>query len=127
MRSKSRSGKSATSLDEKQKVLLEQQESLRQKMERLERLIEEAPRRAEREEKKRREELMARAASRPRRAEASVLTDRRYELHELQATLAAPRPSRKSLKAEKRQAKLTFFALALVLTLVLLWLRHMMP
>jgi hypothetical protein len=119
-----RSGKSNTPLDAKQRALIQQQELLRAKMERLQRLIDEAPRLAEQEEKKRREELVAQTARRSRRRDVPVLSDGRFELH---AAVSAARPSRKTLKAEKRAARLKFFALALVLAGFLAWLRHIIP
>jgi hypothetical protein len=85
----------------------------------------EAPKIAEEQEKRRREELMTRTpAKRSRRGDTPVLTDKRFEL---QVSVAASRPSRKTLKAEKRDARLKFFALFVLLILVLLWVRHMMP
>lgn len=123
MRRVRRSGKGNTPLDDKQRALIEQQEKLRQKMDRLQRLIEDAPKVAEEQERRRREEL-ARSSRRTRRSDIPVLQDTRYE-HVMHVSVAASRPSRKTLKAEKRQARLKFLVLFILLVLVLLWLNHM--
>jgi len=123
MRRERRNGKSKTPLDAKQQALNEQQERLRQKMEHLERLIEEAPKRAEEHEKRRREQLMEQSR-RPRRSDVPVLLDKRYDLV---VPMAPSRRSRKTLKAEKRAARLTFFTLTVVLILILVWLWKIKP
>ena len=115
-------GKSGTPLDARQKALVEQQEKLREKMDRLERLISEAPKIAEEQEKRRREELMTRSTNnRFRRSDVPVLNDKRFEL---QVSMARSRPIRKALKAEKRAQRLTFLALAVLLVMLLVGLKY---
>lgn len=113
---------SATPLDAKQRALLDQQEKLRVKMEKLQRMIQEAPQRAEAQEKIRREELLARSSQNSPRSRSRALEDKRHN-----ATLAEPFPAirrqkRRPLRSEQRQARLIFFALLLGLALVLVWL-----
>lgn len=112
----------ATPLGSKQRALLEEQETLRKKMAKLERLIEDAPKRAEAEEKIRREELFARSEPASRRGRPSALGDKRHNTVFAPA-LAGVRPRRRRpLRSEQRQARLLFFALLFGLAVVLLWL-----
>ncbi len=63
---KSRGNKAPTPLDAKQKALTEEEEKLRQQMQKLERLIQDAPKLRELKEKKEREERIARASQQTR-------------------------------------------------------------
>ncbi|MDP9290897.1 MAG: hypothetical protein M3O82_00875 [Verrucomicrobiota bacterium] len=112
-----RAGGDSTRLAEQQKALAEREQKLREDMERLQRVIEDAPRRAEEAEKKRREELVARANASSRRLDSPVVLDRRFEVQTLE------RKKRKALKGERREARLKFFVLILVLLgfIICLW------
>jgi hypothetical protein len=111
---------SGTSLDAKKRALAEQEEKLRQHMDKLQRLIEEAPIRAEESKKKRREELVSRNPKGARRLDSPTLVDRRFELQ------LPTRTRRRARKGERRVARLKFFVLCLVLLGFLLWLYTLM-
>jgi hypothetical protein len=87
-------------------------------------MIEEAPKIAEAQEKKRREQLAAANARRPRyNTDVPVLQDKRFELQVTTAAAMRPlRSSRKALKAERRAKQLTFLTLFFVLVIALAWL-----
>lgn len=114
--------KSSSPLDTRQRSLQAEEEKVRQEMERLERLIQEAPERQAEEERRRRDELVDRARTNTRRQEAHVLQDKRYELH----TGYGPRRPR-TLKAERREARLKFFGLCVILIALLMFLFAMNP
>jgi hypothetical protein len=115
-----RARKSGTPLDAKKRALAEQEIKLREHMDKLERLIEEAPIRAEEGKKKRREELVSRNPKGARRLDSPTLIDRRFELQ------MPPRTKRRARKGERRAARLKFFVLCLVLLAFLLWLYTLM-
>lgn len=110
---------SKSHLDQKQKALAEQEEKLRREMERLQQMIEEAPRLAAIEEKRRREEIVARSRAGTHRATPrGALADKRYDLH----TGTPARRGRKALKAERREARLKFFGLCILLAALLIFI-----
>ncbi len=110
---------SKSPLDQKQKALAEQEVKLRREMERLQQMIEQAPRLAAAEEKRRRDEIVSRARESSRRVQPrGSLVDKRYDLHVGGKT----RPRRKALKAERREARLKFFGLLILLAGVLIYL-----
>jgi uncharacterized Rmd1/YagE family protein len=111
-------------LDDKQKALAAQEETVRSQMRKLEALIEEAPRRAEEAQRRRREELMQRSAYSARGVESRPmsLVDKRFD-----AVVAAAPRRRKSLKAERRQERLKFIMLFLLLITVLFILYSALP
>jgi len=122
------SSKSNTPLEDKQKALLEQQKALLRKMEDLSQFVAEAPKRAEAEEKKRRE-AMVRSTQRStrNRNQHAVIPDRRHDPkhgHVLSVNTKIVRPRRKELQAEKRDARMKFFALFILFVLVILYLNH---
>jgi hypothetical protein len=122
-RSSSNSKQSPSPLDAKQQSLAAQEEKLRREMERLESMIKEAPQRAEALKRKRQEELMARTAygnrgdSRP-----MSLVDKRYE-----ANVGALPRRRRSLKSERRQERMKFLLLFVILVVVAIWLYSTLP
>ena len=118
------SSKSSTPLEDKKKALIEQEKQLRQKMENLNQFMAEAPKLAEAQEKKRREE-MVRTTQRSTRSrnQHAVIHDRRHD-HVLRANVGTVRPRRKELQAEKRDARMKFFALFILFVLVMLCLNH---
>lgn len=109
--------KAGNPVDTKQKALLEQQEKLRQKMQQLERFVEEAPRLKKKVEERHREELVFRSTQSGRRVDAPARLGRQFNA----ITTTMGRTPR-SLKRERREARLTFFVLFLVLIGSLLWL-----
>ena len=112
-----RGGKPASPLDAKQQALGEEEAQLREKVSRLQRLIEEAPRLAEEEERRRREELISRASQGAARWESrAVIPDKRFDAH-----TSLYRPSRRSLKSEKAEVRRKFFVLCIVLGALALW------
>jgi Flp pilus assembly protein TadB len=117
--SKQPNSAAVTPLDAKQRALREQEELIKRKQEKLERMIQEAPVRAAAERKRNRDELVARNTGRSRRVDAPTRLDTRYN-----TTLAetAPHFRRKPLRAEQRQARLIFCGLLVALAVLLLWL-----
>ena len=105
-------------LDAKARALAEEQEKLRQEIERNERLIKEAPKIAKEWERTRREELIKRRSRTDARPGSHVaLHDRRHLLE-----LDPGRPLRqKKLRAERRRGRLLFFVLLFTFGLVVYW------
>jgi len=120
MASRRRPSKSSTPLDERQRKLLEQQQELQLRMEKLNRVIEEAPRiKAERVRARRDELLTDRSTRAHHRLNSMTLADNRYEQFGARASSTA---RRRPLKAEKRQTRLIFFGLLVVLFALVVWL-----
>jgi hypothetical protein len=112
-----RSPKSVTPLDEKQQDLARQENELRDQMQRLQRMIEEAPRVAEEKSRQQREELLRRANVGGSRLDASIaLRDKRWGDEQ------SRRPPRRSLRKERREARIIFLVLAIALALAVIWL-----
>ena len=120
MASRRRPSKSGNPLDERQRKLLEEQEKIQQRVEQCRRVIDEAPRiKAERARARRDELLIDRSTRAHHRLNSTTLADNRYE----QVTGRAPsRARRRPLKAERRQTRLIFFGLLLLLFVLVLWL-----
>ena len=107
-----------TPLSAKQKAIAETEAKLKEKMERYQRLIEEAPMRAEQQRKAQREQFLRRASHTGRAKSPAALVDSRYELN-------AGVPARvRKLKAEKTRGRNTFFILLLVLAAAVFWLYY---
>lgn len=123
MRRPKRPARESTPLHAKQKALHEQQENLRKQMLELEQKIQDAPRVAALREQQRREVLARRAAERVRHIDSPRLADKRYDVS---MTAALGRP-RRALKSEKREARIKFFVLCIVLTMVVVWLVSVLP
>jgi septal ring factor EnvC (AmiA/AmiB activator) len=112
-----RSPKSDTPLNQKQEELALQESKLREEMQKLERMIAEAPRLAEESSRRQREEILQRASEGGRRLDVSMaLQDKRYG-DEIFA-----RPRRGSLRKERREGRLLFLVLVIALALAILWL-----
>lgn len=108
-------------LDAKKREIAEQEAKNRAAMEQCKKLIEEAPQRAEKIARARREEVIARASRTDRRRESpAALPDRRHTLE----VNAAPPARHKRLRAELRQGRLRFFLLLLLLIGVAYWLYY---
>ncbi|MDQ6861105.1 MAG: hypothetical protein M3032_08120 [Verrucomicrobiota bacterium] len=112
-----RSPKSGTPLNDKQAELALRENQLREKMAKLERMIEEAPRRAEEKSRRTREELIARAHEGGSRLDVSIaLNDKRYSDAERYSG------RRVSLRKERREGRFVFLALVIALAIVVIWL-----
>jgi hypothetical protein len=112
-----RARKSITSLDRKQEEVARLESELRNEMQKLERLIEAAPRMAEETSRRQREELLSRAQNSRGRLDVSVaLQDKRYGEEE-----TGPR-RRVSLRKVRREGRLLFVILAVALCLAVIWL-----
>jgi hypothetical protein len=112
-----RSPKPETPLNQKQEELAAQESKLREKMQELERMIQEAPRLAEKISRQQREEILQRASEGGRRLDVSIaLQDKRFgdELFE--------RRRRGSLRKERREGRLLFLVLIIALSLAIIWL-----
>src|SRR5262245_44726140 len=106
-----RSSKPATPLNQKQQDLARQESQLREKMAKLERMIEEAPRVAEETSRRQREELLRRASEGRRRLDVSIaLRDKRYGDEGWEG-----RPHG-SLRKERREGRIVFLVLVLALS-----------
>ena len=115
----SKSSKSGSALDERQRKLLEEQEKVKQQMAQLNRVIEEAPRIKEERVRARRDELLTDRSTRAHhRLNSTTLADSRYG----EFRPGTPSRSRRPLKAERRQTLLIFFGLLFFLFLLVLWL-----
>jgi len=112
-----RAPKTPTSLDRKQQELAQAEADLRAKMEKLQQMITEAPRVAEEESRRQREEILSRASEGRTRLDASIsLQDKRYGDDDW-----ATRPHR-SLRKERREGRIVFLVLALALGGAVMWL-----
>ncbi|HEX8077341.1 MAG TPA: hypothetical protein VF511_05965 [Chthoniobacterales bacterium] len=106
-----------TPLNQKQAELAQQESQLRGKMEKLERMIAEAPRVAEETTRRQREELLARATEGGNRLDVSIgLQDKRW------AEAGRSGGRRKSLRKERREGRIIFLVLVIALGLLVLWL-----
>jgi len=111
-----RSPRSATALDQTKQELARQESELRDQMEKLERMIADAPRVAEEVEKRQREELLMRASQGGSRLDLSMaLHDKRY-------SESGPGPRRGSLRKERREGRIIFLLLIITLLIAAIWL-----
>ena len=111
-----RPSKSATALDQSKEALARRESELRETMEKLERMIAEAPQLAEETLRKQREELIMRANEGGSRLDVSItLQDKRY------GTATVPH-RRGSLRKERREGRIIFLVLVIALALVVVWL-----
>jgi sensor c-di-GMP phosphodiesterase-like protein len=106
---------SSTSLDAKQRALMEEQERLRKRIGDLQSKLEGIPKMRADAQRRRREELSR--TVRGSRRNADTVPDPRHNV----STTAAPR-RRRALKSERRQAQVTFLGLFFGLLLLLAWL-----
>ena len=112
-----RSPKSGTPLNAKQQELARRESELRDKMHELERMIQEAPKKAQERTRQQREEIMSRATEGGSRLDVSIaLQDRRYR------DGGAYSGRRKPLRKERREGRIIFLVLVVVLAAAVLWL-----
>lgn len=103
-------------IDTRQQALTEREAELRRQMQELQRLIADAPRAAEEAEKRRKQDLVIRAQPTRRAESPNSLFDKRYDANVL------PRRRAKSLRAERHEARLKFFALCILFAICVLLL-----
>jgi hypothetical protein len=106
-----------TPLNQKQEELAQKESQLRGEMEKLERMIAEAPKVAEETTRRHREELLARATEGRSRLDVSIaLEDRRW------GDPGRSSGRRKSLRKERREGRIIFLVLLIALALLVVWL-----
>jgi len=107
--------RSATALDQTKQELARQESELRNQMQKLERMIADAPRLAEEIGKRQREELLLRASEGGSRLDVSLaLQDERYG--------AASSKPRGSLRKQRREGRIVFLVLVIALLIAAIWL-----
>lgn len=112
-----RSSKLATPLNQKQADLAREESQLREEMEKLERMIKDAPREAEETSRREREELLRRASEGGNRLDVSLtLRDKRF------GDDGGWSGRRVSLRKERREGRIIFLVLVIALTAVVIWL-----
>jgi hypothetical protein len=106
-----------TPLNQKKKELAHEESQLRGEMEKLERMIAEAPRVAQETTRRQREELLARATEGSSRLDVSIaLQDKRW------GDAGRTGGRRKSLRKERREGRIIFLVLVIALALTVVWL-----
>lgn len=112
-----RSPQSGTPLNEKQQELARRENQLREEMQKLERMIADAPRVAEEEHRRQREELLDRASEGKSRLDVSIaLQDKRY------GDGGHYSGRRVSLRKERREGRIVFLVLVIALAAAVIWL-----
>ena len=112
-----RPSRSAMPIDQKQKDLAQQESDLRDKVQKLESMIANAPRVAEETSRRQREELLMRANEGGSRLDVSMsLQDKRYG-DERRGTRR-----RGSLRKERREGRIVFLVLVIALVVTVIWL-----
>lgn len=109
--------KSGTPLNQKQEELAQRETQLRGEMEKLERMIADAPRVAEETTRRQRDELLTRATEGRSRLDVSVaLQDKRW------GDDSRTGGRRVSLRKERREGRIIFLVLVIALCVAVLWL-----
>jgi hypothetical protein len=112
-----RTPKDGTPLNQKQEELAQRESQLRGEMEKLQRMIAEAPRVAEENTRRQREELLSRATEGRSRLDVSIaLQDKRWG----DDTRGGGR--RVSLRKERREGRIIFLVLVIALCVAVIWL-----
>jgi septal ring factor EnvC (AmiA/AmiB activator) len=112
-----RTPKSNSTLDQTKQDLARKESELRDRMERLERMIAEAPKVAEELTRHQREELLFRASEERSRLDVSVaLHDKRY------GDDGRAMPPRRALRKERRDGRIVFLLLIIALMATVIWL-----
>jgi len=112
-----RPNKSPSTLDQTKEQLARQESELRAKMEKLERMIAEAPKVAEEITRQQREELLIRAGQESSRLDVSMaLHDKRFG-DDVGSLLP-----RRALRKEKRDGRIVFLLLVIALMAAVIWL-----
>jgi hypothetical protein len=113
-----RSPRSTTTLDQTKQDLVRQESELREQMQKLERMIEDAPRVAQEIEKRQREELLMRASEGGSRLDVSLA------LHDERYGAGVPARPRGSLRKHRREGRILFAVLAIALLIAAIWLMN---
>ncbi len=117
-----RSPKHETPLNQKQQELARRESELREEMQKLERMIAEAPRAAEETTRRNREELVSRASEGRRRLDVSMaLQDKRY------SDDGGYSGRRVSLRKERREGRIVFLVLVIASGRAVIWLLSHLP
>ncbi len=111
-----RSPRSTTALDQTKEALARQESELRDQMQKLERMIADAPRVAEEAEKRQREELLMRASQGGSRLDVSMT------LQDWRHGEAGSGKRRGSLRKERREGRILFLVLVITLLAAAIWL-----
>ena len=111
-----RPSRSTTPLDQTKQELARQESQLREQMEKLERMIEDAPRVAEAVEKRQREELLMRASQGGSRLDVSMT------LQDWRQGEVGSGKRRGSLRKERREGRILFLVLVIALLVAAIWL-----
>src|SRR5207244_13249660 len=112
-----RSPKSGSAVDQQQEELARRENALRDQMQKLQQMIEDAPRVAQETSRRQREELLERANQRGSRLDASLsLRDKRWGDEEW----GPRRPG--SLRKERREGRIIFLVLVIALAVTVTWL-----
>jgi septal ring factor EnvC (AmiA/AmiB activator) len=111
-----RSPRSTTALDQTKQDLARQESELRDQMQKLERMIADAPRVQEEIEKRQREELLMRASEGGSRLDVSMA------LHDERYGAAGPSKPRGSMRKQRREGRIIFLLLVIALLIAAIWL-----
>jgi len=111
-----RSAKSATTLDQTKQELARQESELRDQMQKLQRVIDDAPRVAEEIGKRQREELLMRASEGGSRLDVSMA------LHDERYGAGVPSKPRGSMRKQRREGRIIFLLLVIALLIAAIWL-----
>jgi hypothetical protein len=111
-----RPSRSTTPLDQTKQNLARQESELREQMQRLQKMIADAPRLAGEVEKRQREELLTRASQDGSRLDVSLT------LHDWRQVGAGTGKRRGSLRKERREGRIVFIVLVITLLTAALWL-----
>lgn len=111
-----RSPRSNTALDQTKQDLAQQESQLRDQMQKLQRMIDDAPRVAEEIQKRQREELLMRASSGGSRLDVSMA------LHDERYGGGAPARPRGSMRKQRREGRIIFLVLVIALLIAAIWL-----
>src|SRR5438067_6741607 len=111
-----RSPNAGTPLNDKQEELSRRENEVREKVQKLERMIEDAPRVAEEVSRRQREELVARASEGGARLDVSmILNEKRFSDGRNYGG------RRVSLRKERREGRLIFLVLIIALAAAIVW------
>ena len=108
--------RSTTALDETKQDLARQESELQAQVNKLQKMIDDAPRVAEEIEKRQREELLMRASEGGSRLDVSLA------LHNERYGGGAPAKPRGSMRKQRREGRIVFAVLVVALLIAALWL-----
>lgn len=111
-----RSPRSNTALDQTKQDLAKQESELRDQVQKLERIIDDAPRVAEEIQKRQREELLMRASAGGSRLDVSLA------LHDERYGGSPPARPRGSMRKQRREGRIIFLVLVIALLIAAIWL-----